>query len=107
METCYLMQRVVTCRQVRQQRSAWLVVLHQQQKDGGASLFLENLSVFTGLNRQAGTDRVLHIYRAAQDVKTSAKTGRMYRWTTAKSGLRTRFITKLLYMYHKFHQLYS
>lgn len=36
---------------------AHMDTLKTNEQTNGSSLFLENLSVFTGLNRQAGTDK--------------------------------------------------
>ncbi len=49
------------------------------------SLFLENLSVFTGLNRQAGTDKECLYTEQHKMLKRVLKQYGIYRRTTAES----------------------
>ncbi len=50
-----------------------------------SNLFLENLSVFTGFNRQAGTDKECLYTEQHKMLKWVLKQYGIYRWTTAES----------------------
>lgn len=74
------------------------------------SLFLENLSVFTSLNRQADTDKECLYTEQHRMLKWVLKQYGIYRWTTAENIDYEQVLSQNFWystQYHKFHELYS